>query len=152
MGHHFEVLHWNYNGEIGQIFYLVITLAYLGVPNMVKWGAPEKILQNAVQMRRSVVNRTLQSKVITKSHFWPISDWQWTETNFPRVPNLPSRHWYSSSWADWCYKIFLYFYDSLMSLVATWILHTSNLRCASGPHVYYKFIDEKNLDMIKAGI
>ena len=46
--------------------------AYLGAPNMVKWGAPEKILQNAVQMRRSVVNRTLQSKVITKYHFWLI--------------------------------------------------------------------------------
>ena len=24
--------------------------AYLGTPNMVKWGVPEKILQNAVQM------------------------------------------------------------------------------------------------------
>ena len=28
-------------------------LAYLGVPNMVKWGVPEKILQNAVQTRWS---------------------------------------------------------------------------------------------------
>ena len=26
---------------------------YLGVPNMVKWGVPEKILQNAVQTRWS---------------------------------------------------------------------------------------------------
>ena len=26
-------------------------LAYLGTPNMVKWGVPEKILQNTVQMR-----------------------------------------------------------------------------------------------------
>ena len=25
--------------------------AYLGAPNMVKWGVPEKILQNAVQTR-----------------------------------------------------------------------------------------------------
>ena len=25
--------------------------AYLGVPNMFKWGVPEKILQNAVQTR-----------------------------------------------------------------------------------------------------
>ena len=36
--------------------------AYLGARNMVKWGVPEKILQNAVQ-----------SKVMTKSNFWPIS-------------------------------------------------------------------------------
>ena len=27
--------------------------AYLGAPNMVKWGVPEKILQNAVQTRWS---------------------------------------------------------------------------------------------------
>ena len=27
--------------------------AYLGARNMVKWGVPEKILQNAVQMRWS---------------------------------------------------------------------------------------------------
>ena len=46
---------------------------YLGAPNMVKWGVPEKILQNAVQTRWSLVNRTLQSKVMTKSHFWLIS-------------------------------------------------------------------------------
>ena len=25
--------------------------AYLGAPNMVKWGVPEKVLQNAVQTR-----------------------------------------------------------------------------------------------------
>ena len=37
--------------------------AYLGAQNMVKWGIPEKILQNAVQTRWSEVNRTLQSKV-----------------------------------------------------------------------------------------
>ena len=35
---------------------------YLGVQNMVKWGVPEKILQNAVQTRWSQVNRTLQLK------------------------------------------------------------------------------------------
>ena len=38
---------------------------------MVKWGIPEKILQNAVQMRWCLVNMTLLSKVMTKSHFWP---------------------------------------------------------------------------------
>ena len=27
---------------------------YLGAPNMVKWSVPEKILQNAVQTRRSI--------------------------------------------------------------------------------------------------
>ena len=43
----------------------------LGAPNMVKWGVLEKILQNADQMRWSLVNRTLQSKVMTKSHFGP---------------------------------------------------------------------------------
>ena len=47
--------------------------AYLGAPNMVKWGVPEKILQNAVQTRWSEVNRPLQSKVMTKSNFWQIS-------------------------------------------------------------------------------
>ena len=47
--------------------------AYLGAPNMVKWGVPEKILQNVVQTRCSKVNRTLQSKVMTKSNFWLIS-------------------------------------------------------------------------------
>ena len=45
--------------------------ACLGAPNMVKWGVLEKILQNAVQMRWSLVNRTLQSKVMTKTHLWP---------------------------------------------------------------------------------
>ena len=43
--------------------------AYLGEPNMVKWGIPEKILQNAVQTRWPCVNRTPQSKVMTKSNF-----------------------------------------------------------------------------------
>ena len=47
--------------------------AYLGTPNMVKSGVPEKILQNAVLTRWSQVNRTLQSKVMTKSHFGPIA-------------------------------------------------------------------------------
>ena len=47
--------------------------AYSGARNMVKWGVLEKILQNAVQMRWSYVNRTLQSKVMIKSNFWPIS-------------------------------------------------------------------------------
>ena len=53
--------------------YLAYFDAYLGVQNMVKWGVPEKILQNAVQTHWSKVNRTLQSKVMTKSNFWPIS-------------------------------------------------------------------------------
>ena len=43
--------------------------AYLGAPYMVKWGVPEKILQNAVQTHWSLVNRTLKSKVMTKSNF-----------------------------------------------------------------------------------
>ena len=43
--------------------------AYLGEPYMVKWGIPEKILQNAVQTRWPCVNRTPQSKVMTKSNF-----------------------------------------------------------------------------------
>ena len=43
--------------------------ACLGAPNMVNFGVLKKILQNAVQMRWSLVNRTLQSKVITKSHY-----------------------------------------------------------------------------------
>ena len=47
--------------------------AYLGAPNMAKWGAPEKILQKVVQTRWSEVNRTLQSKFMTKSNFWLIS-------------------------------------------------------------------------------
>ena len=29
--------------------YLAYLSTYLGAPNMVKWGVPEKILQNAVQ-------------------------------------------------------------------------------------------------------
>ena len=39
--------------------------AYLGARNMVKWGVPEKILQNAVQTRWSSVNiiKDPQSKV-----------------------------------------------------------------------------------------
>ena len=78
-GHPSEVLHSNYNGEIGQKFdlakYACLGL-YLGAPNMVKWGVPEKILQNAVQTRWSQVNRTLQSKVMAKSNFWPISPLQ----------------------------------------------------------------------------
>ena len=45
--------------------------AYLGTPNMVKSGVPEKILQNAVLTRWSQVNRTLQSKVMTESQLWP---------------------------------------------------------------------------------
>ena len=60
------------NSLYAYLAYLAI-LAYLVVPNMVKWGVPEKILQNAVQTRWSYVNRTLQSKVMTKSNFWPIS-------------------------------------------------------------------------------
>ena len=51
--------------------YLAYLGAYLSVLNMVKWGVPEKILQNAVQMRWCLVNMTLPSKVMTKSHFWP---------------------------------------------------------------------------------
>ena len=42
--------------------------AYLDAPNMVKWGVPEKILQN-VQTHWPCVNRTPQSKVMTKSQF-----------------------------------------------------------------------------------
>ena len=49
--------------------FLQTYLVYLGAPNMVKWGVPEKILQNAVQTCWSQVNRTLQSKIMTKSIF-----------------------------------------------------------------------------------
>ena len=42
---------------------------YLCLPNMVKWSDPEKILQNAIQTHWPCVNRTPQSKVMTKSHF-----------------------------------------------------------------------------------
>ena len=38
--------------------------AYLGVPNMVKWGVPEKILQNAVQTRWSLVKSYDQIKFL----------------------------------------------------------------------------------------
>ena len=47
--------------------------AYLGAPNMIKWGVPEKFLQNVIQTRCYLVNRTLQSKVMTKTNFWLIS-------------------------------------------------------------------------------
>ena len=50
--------------------YLAYSGAYLGAQNMVKRGVLEKILQNAVQAE---LNRTLLSKVMTKSSFWPIS-------------------------------------------------------------------------------
>ena len=54
-------------------------LAYLGAPNMVKWGVPEKIMQNAVQMHWPCVNRTPYSKAHTckkrvmwrRRLFWP---------------------------------------------------------------------------------
>ena len=39
---------------------------------MVNWGVPEKILQNVVQTRwtyQYLINRTLQSKFMTKSIF-----------------------------------------------------------------------------------
>ena len=41
--------------------------AYLGAPNMVKWGVPEKILQNAVQIRRV----DLVSKGPSNQKLWP---------------------------------------------------------------------------------
>ena len=37
--------------------------AYLGVPNMVKQGVPEKILQSAVQKRWPFVGRTTPQRV-----------------------------------------------------------------------------------------
>ena len=43
--------------------------AYLGYPNMVKWGIREKILQNVAQTHWPWVNRTAQSKVKIESHF-----------------------------------------------------------------------------------
>ena len=69
--------------QINQICHVRVTRP--NMPNMHIWvhiwapqlwssgGVPEKILQNAGQTRRSQVNRTLQSKVMTKSNFWPIS-------------------------------------------------------------------------------
>ena len=47
-------------------------LLYLHSANMVEWGIPVKILQNAVQTREPQVNRTLSEKVITKSNFGTI--------------------------------------------------------------------------------
>jgi len=44
------VLHallWSQMWQIGAPKYAYLG-AYLGAPNMVKWGVPEKILQNAV--------------------------------------------------------------------------------------------------------
>ena len=38
----------------GKIYFIWPYLANLGAPNMVKWGVPEKILQNAVQTRWSL--------------------------------------------------------------------------------------------------
>ena len=52
-----------------QIPYLAYLGTYLSVPDMVKWGVPEKILQNAVQTRWPFVNRTPQSKVMTNLIF-----------------------------------------------------------------------------------
>ena len=46
---------------------------YKGALNMVEWGIPEKILRDAIQTRWPCVNRTPQSKVVTKSHFCLIS-------------------------------------------------------------------------------
>ena len=43
--------------------------AYLGTTNLVKLGIPEKILQNVSQTRWPCVNRTPQSKVMTKFIF-----------------------------------------------------------------------------------
>ena len=45
----------------------MLYLAYLGLPNMVKWGIPEKILRNAVKSRWPCVNKNPQSKVLAKS-------------------------------------------------------------------------------------
>ena len=47
--------------------------AYLGEPNIAQWSIPENIIQNAVQMRWSNVNKTPESKVKTKSIFYLIS-------------------------------------------------------------------------------
>ena len=44
--------------------------AHLGARNIVMWGVPEKILQN-VQTHWPCVNRTPQSKVMTKSQLGP---------------------------------------------------------------------------------
>ena len=61
-------------GVFGCLWLYIAALGkYLSAPNMVKWGIPEKILQNAFQTRWPCVNRTPHSKVMTKSHFRPIS-------------------------------------------------------------------------------
>ena len=39
--------------KYGQIYQIPMFGAYLGASNMVKWGVPEKVLQNAAQTRWS---------------------------------------------------------------------------------------------------
>ena len=48
----------NYAPEYAKYGQICIFGAYESAPNMVKWGVPEKILQNAVQTHWPCVNRT----------------------------------------------------------------------------------------------
>ena len=53
-----------------QIFgYLAI---WQGVPNIAKWGIPEKSIKNAAQKRWPQVRRTFHSKVMDENGFWNI--------------------------------------------------------------------------------
>ena len=70
-----------HSGRIGAPNYLANTVfgvfshiwARIWVQQIWFQGIPEKILQNAVQTHWSKVNRTPQSKFMTKSHFFLIS-------------------------------------------------------------------------------
>ena len=44
--------------------------AYLGAPNMVKWGVPEKILQNAVLADFPLVITMEDFKVVATADLW----------------------------------------------------------------------------------
>ena len=69
-GHPSEVLHCNYNGEISQKMDFA-KYAHLGAPNMVKWGVPEKILQNVVQTPKERACRRLRLE--SKKHIFALA-------------------------------------------------------------------------------
>ena len=69
--------------------------AYLGKPNIVKWGIPEKIVQNAAQKHWPYVNTTLQTKGMTKSNFGARSPLLQCKTwsCWPKVPTMSQSCW-----------------------------------------------------------
>ena len=64
------VFSFNVSGKAGLYFFNTIIGLNLGASNVAKLVIPGEILQNAVQTGWPCVNRTSQSKVVTKSHFW----------------------------------------------------------------------------------